>query len=313
MKKEKRREAIKEATNNLLDMFRNGDLPESIALSIIQRREGDWQPSHAWSLGNRLLMLAQGTTDARGYRQWQQVGRQVKKGRKAFYILGPLTKKITEVDEDTGEEVEKVMVYGFTPIPVFRYEDTEGKPLEKPDYTPYKLPPLYDVTTKLGIDVEYKPGTQGYFGAFIPSKNKLVLHSYDEVVFYHELSHAIHHQFRDVTKMPEVEREIVAETAGLVLCHLKGVKGYEAQGYKYIQRYADRKEQDMLKLMMRVLGDVEAVVTRILEVAEDDVSVLPDAAPEAYQGESNTIMQKCDTSKIGPGDNVMLKEQKRSF
>jgi antirestriction protein ArdC len=72
------------------------------------------------------------TDDARGFRQWLQVGRHVKKGSKAFYIIGPVTKKITEKKSlDSGEKVreEKQIIAGFKAIPVFRIEDTEGEPI----------------------------------------------------------------------------------------------------------------------------------------------------------------------------------------
>jgi hypothetical protein len=66
------------------------------------------------------------TKDARGIRQWNKVNRYVKKGSKGFYILVPNIKKIE--DEEAGEE-RKVLV-GFLARPVFRYEDTDGEPLE---------------------------------------------------------------------------------------------------------------------------------------------------------------------------------------
>lgn len=64
---------------------------------------------HSYSLNNVLLILAQRPTASAvaGYRQWQAKGRQVRKGEKAIRIFGYSTKKITQEDPDTGEEVEK--------------------------------------------------------------------------------------------------------------------------------------------------------------------------------------------------------------
>ena len=56
---------IKDSIDSLMEMFKSGEFPEKIALSIIRRHEGDTIPADDWSLGNRALMLAQGTTDAR--------------------------------------------------------------------------------------------------------------------------------------------------------------------------------------------------------------------------------------------------------
>ena len=267
--KRSRKDIVKEAAQGLLEMFRTGQMPEAVALTIIRRREGDDQPSFHWSIGNQILMLFQGTADARGFRQWQQVGRYVKQGARAIHILGPLTAKIKEVDEQTGEESEKQIITGFRGIPVFRLEDTDGEPLEKPDYSPPKLPPFWGVAEHLGIQVEYAPCDGGYYGSYSLSRDKITLCSQDEFVYYHELAHAVHGTLRELKKGANPEQEIVAETAAAVLCQLQGITGYESQTYQYIEEYAFKmKEQEVLKALMRVLGEVEAIVLRILEIAE---------------------------------------------
>ena len=111
---------IQSAITTLMAMFANGNFPAQIAMTIIRKAEGDIIPSDSWSLANRLLMTAQDTSDARGFRQWSEVGRHVKKGSKAIHIFAPLTKKIKEKDDVTGEETERFIIVGFKPIPVFR-------------------------------------------------------------------------------------------------------------------------------------------------------------------------------------------------
>ncbi|MBQ1335366.1 MAG: hypothetical protein IIY37_00340, partial [Selenomonadaceae bacterium] len=113
-------EIIKDAVNQLMDMFQSGKLPDWVAFSIIHRHPGDVIPSDSWSIGNRILQMLQGTTDSREYKQWQEAGRQVKKGAKAIHILAPLAYKVKGLDKLTGEETEKVIVKGYRPIPVFR-------------------------------------------------------------------------------------------------------------------------------------------------------------------------------------------------
>ncbi len=75
-------------------------LPKPLAQVFIRRK--DRPHCRNWSWGNQLLVILNGFTDARGFRQWEQVGRKVKKGEKAFYILGPMMKKVQ--NEETGEE-----------------------------------------------------------------------------------------------------------------------------------------------------------------------------------------------------------------
>ncbi|HBT47942.1 MAG TPA: hypothetical protein DEA73_08750 [Peptococcaceae bacterium] len=84
---------VKQAVNSLLAMLQSGDLPKKSAWTVINARAGYGKPSDKWSLGNKLLMLIAGTEDARGYQQWREVGRQVKKGARVFYILAPMTRK----------------------------------------------------------------------------------------------------------------------------------------------------------------------------------------------------------------------------
>jgi len=261
-----REQIVHEASEKLLEMFKTGQMPEAISLTIIKKQQGDDQPSYHWSIGNQILMYAQGTTDARGYDQWRKVDRFLKKGSSAIYILGPLTKKIKEEDE------EKVIITGFRPIPIFRYEDTDGQELIKPDYSPPELPPLWNVAEFMGIKLNYAATSGGYYGKFSPSRNEITLCSHDACVYFHELAHAVHGQIRANLKAgQDAEQEIVAETAAAVLCQQQGIDGYESQAYDYIQHYtAAMKETDVIKAIMRVLHDVEAIVTKVLEAAEKE-------------------------------------------
>jgi hypothetical protein len=136
-------------------------------------------------------MLA-GTADARGFRQWEQVGRRVKKGAKALYILGPCKLKRTVVDARTGQEVERVVVVGFRAMPVFAIEAPEGGELERPDYRPAELPPLFAVAGRLSVCVPWLPFSDRFLGYFQPSRSQIVLATHDVETWFHELAHAAH-------------------------------------------------------------------------------------------------------------------------
>ena len=180
---------IKNAVDSLMEMLRTGKLPEKVAFSIIRRHPEDAIPSDKWSIGNRVLQLLQGTEDARGYKQWAEVERNVKKGAHAIHILAPMTFKIKEADEKTGLEREKIVVKGYRPIPVFRVEDTEGKALpEKPDYAPETKPTFFDAADKLGILVLYAPMKSNFLGRYSVRTNSIRLCAEDAVVYYHALS-----------------------------------------------------------------------------------------------------------------------------
>lgn len=258
----KRREHAEEALRAVLELFESGELPERIAQTVIARQAGT-APMASWSLGNQLLALLAGTNDARGYRQWQEAGRHVTKGSKAFYILAPSTRKRTVQDDATGEDVERTIVVGFLGVPVFRYEDTEGPELEQPDYDPPAPPPLLEVAERLGVDVSYAPFVGDARGFYQPGRDRIVLMSHDQSVFFHELAHAAHRRVLEARgtglRGGQHERqEVVAETVAATVCRLYGLDGYLWHGAEYVRFYA--ADKDPSKAALRVLSDVQATL-----------------------------------------------------
>lgn len=80
-----------------------------------------------YSLGNQILIAFQDpeATQVAGYRQWQRMDRQVRKGERSIRILAPLTRK--ERDPRTGELVP--VVFAFKPVSIFDVRQTDGEPL----------------------------------------------------------------------------------------------------------------------------------------------------------------------------------------
>lgn len=150
------------AAQKIVRLFEDANrLPKPLAQVFIRRK--DSPHCRNWSWGNQLLVILSGFSDARGFRQWEQVGRNVKKGERAFYILGPITKKWR--DEDTGEE--KVIVVGFKGLPVFGLEQTEGCPLPSgdPDIEKWiESLPWLDVCKSWGLKVGTFDG-EGFGGS----------------------------------------------------------------------------------------------------------------------------------------------------
>lgn len=267
----KDKKEIKTAVDSLLDMFTTGKMPEAVAFHLIRKQQGvEDKPSDKWSIGNKILQSIQGTDDSRGFKQWNTVGRAVKKGSKAIYIVAPLTRKIKEINSKTGKEEDKLVIKSFRAIPVYRVEDTEGDPLPQPvEYLPAEYPPLFDVAEKLGISVSYSPCGGLYLGTYTISNNSIKLCSHDAIVYFHELAHAVHNTFSDLRKCPSDVAECVAEFSACVLCQIQGIEGYESQGWDYIKTISRHKDEPdkALRLIMQVLADVEKVVLTILNVA----------------------------------------------
>ena len=114
-------EKVRLALEFIIKKFESGDIAQSIAYATFPIPN---IPAAQWSLLNRTLMLIAGTQDARGFRQWQEVGRYVKKGSKAITILAPRF-----IKKQNGEE-EKRKSWPDSAVPFFRLEDTEGQPLD---------------------------------------------------------------------------------------------------------------------------------------------------------------------------------------
>ncbi len=274
----RRQEAAEDALTAILEMFDSGELPEMIARTCIARLEG-LAPCANWSLGNQLLMLRQGTTDARGFQQWKEVARNVCKGSKAVYILAPLTRKRTEKDAETGEEMTRPFVAGFVGVPVFRYEDTEGLPIEREQYDPPAMPPLFEVAGALGVSVVWAPFATDALGFYQPNRERIVLCSHDENVFLHELAHAAHRRVlqargADLAGGQSESQEVVAEVVAATLCKLYGLDGYLWHGAEYVRSYAADKSP--AKAALRVLGDVQAVLYLIIEAAGEAGANVPE-------------------------------------
>ena len=269
--------SMQEASEKLLEMFKTQGFGPQLALTIIKRRDDDpvnALPCNKWSIGNHMLMWIIGRTDAAAtFLQWKNLNRRVVKNAKAFPILSPITCKIKKKKED-GTEEEHILIKGFRPIPVFRIEDTIGVSLTQPDYTPPKLPPLYNVAETLGVKVRWQPTPRNAYGYYSPKDNEIVMGSGSDAVWLHELSHAIRETLADTNADPARE-EIIAETTSAVLMAMQGDNHYQQQAYEYIRHYcSDKSPEFVIKTVMGVLKDVEEVINKILDAAAKSVSTV---------------------------------------
>src|ERR671933_256090 len=84
---------------------------------------------HQYSPNNVLLILAQKpeATRVAGYKTWQALGRQVKKGEKAIYIFAPRPYRVTTEDEAGEEQMREGLT--FRSVPVFDISQTAGAPI----------------------------------------------------------------------------------------------------------------------------------------------------------------------------------------
>ena len=266
----RRTQKAQEQLEKILKMFESGKIPKALASTSLPPLD---VPCSKWSLNNRLLIFWAGTQDARGIRQWKEVGRYPKKGSKAIFILVPLIRKKTV--ETGGEETERSFVYGFRAMPVFRVEDTEGELLTYPDIEPPTPPPLSDVAERWGIAVKYQGFLGSYYGAYVPAQREIVLATHDERVFFHELAHVAHEKLIGELKLgQDWKQEIVAELSAASLLHLYGRRPNDGMAYQYIERYAQEADKDVHRACLSVIADTERCLMLILSAADDDGAII---------------------------------------
>lgn len=250
----------RDVLEEIVRQFKSGNIPGVVALSMFPDIS---TPSANWSFRNRVIIMMSGTQDARGFRQWQEVNRHVKKGARAIHILVPLIGK--------KEDSEEPSLKGFKCSPVFRYEDTEGEPLLK-EHEVIKNLPLYERAVEWGISVEAMPPNGRYEGCYRQASDEIMLATPEESVFFHELAHASHKRILGKLRggVQDPVQEIVAELSAEALCRLVGrrLKDTTGNSYRYIEAYAKKINMSAGAAAMLVLDETEKVLNLILKGGE---------------------------------------------
>src|ERR671933_637216 len=190
---------------------------------------------HQYSPNNVLLILSQrpDATRVAGYKTWQSLGRQVKKGEKAIYIFAPRPYRVTTEDE-TGEEQTREGLT-FRSVAVFDISQTEGDPIptmEAPTLTGDAGQETYDAlvafAVREGLTVtNHDPKTKGddtqstYNGYYSPSRNLIFVKQAAPAQMVKTLSHELaHHLDPELQAVSRAACETVAEaTAFVVAAH----------------------------------------------------------------------------------------------
>ena len=250
--------------NEVLSAFEQGAVPAALAQVFIHRKDN--RPVNSWSWSNQMLVALYGHSDARGYKQWQEVDRYVKKGEKAFHILIPCIKK-TETENERGETVEDARLYGFKSAAVFGYEQTEGAELEvdKEAEKWIERLPLIEVAESWGLKVNTYNGKGARALGFYKHGKSIGLGVENLSTWAHELIHAADDRTGNIKKYAGQvsSNELVAELGGSVL--LKCL-GYDVEAdlggcMDYIKGYYKNPIAAAQKLLNRTCQAVDLVLT----------------------------------------------------
>lgn len=278
------RKRVEETARRIVERFASADLPDALA-PLFFKLPGRHCDGYSWS--NQLAVALWGYSDARGYRDWQSVGRQVRKGERGFAVLAPCTKRITERDA-SGAESARVVVVGFRGQVVFGLEQTDcfDESLweaHRPDPTAVRARldalPMRAVADAWGIRIQaYSGRPQGALGKFrfaSDGRQAIALGVENWATWAHELIHAAEHRLgRLVTGGNADQRrreEIVAELGGCVLLTLAGFEREADLGgaWQYIRSWSKADPaREAVRLIDRTCEAVRLILDTARQLAE---------------------------------------------
>jgi len=244
-----------ESLNRMIERFQAGETGSIVDVIKDRLSLPADAPYLRWSWGNQCLAFFQsGHLDCRGFRQWEQVGRHVSKGKHSdAFIFRVLTRR--DVDDDGTEHF---IPYAVTSISVFSYAQTEGDALE--GYEPREVPPLMDVAQAWNLNVQWEP-TVGCFGYYSELQGKIVVGTQDWKTWFHELCHAADARVHgDLRQQSKVVVEATAEMGATVLAELYGMGDRTGNLLEYVQMFSD----DPLTAITECANRVGAVLDEIL-------------------------------------------------
>jgi len=271
--KQKHEDQLKEITDKLEQGIKEVFSSERYReyLSVMNR-------FHNYSFGNLVLILMQ-KPDASlvaGYKTWQTMERQVKKGEKGIMILAPCLKKkvilVEKIDPKTGEIIEdsngnvikerqEVQYATFHPVAVFDVAQTEGKELPsladelKGQVADYSV--LMDAVKKAApAPIRFEPWEEEKKGYYSPVQNEIVVkEGMSELqtikTTIHETAHSILHS-NPVLNKDRATVEVEAESVAFVVCQHLGLDTSD-YSFGYLAGWSSNKELPELKSSLSII------------------------------------------------------------
>jgi hypothetical protein len=256
------------AATEILDAFkRPQDLPAALAPIFIKRRDG--VPCRSWSWSNQLITALRGHADARGFRQWQLVGRHVNKGERSFTILSPVIKK--RENAKTGKT--ESFLLGFKGTAVFGLRQTDGAELPVDVNAEHWIEslPLLEVAREWGLSVETYNGRENAYLGLYRHGQGIALGVENFSTWAHEMCHAADDRNGSLSPVEQKwTKETVAELGGSVLLTCLGMDHDADLGgcFEYVSAYSRDAGTEPVTACQRMLRRTCDAVALILDTAE---------------------------------------------
>jgi antirestriction protein ArdC len=217
-----------------------------------------------FSFRNQLLIVAQrpDATKVAGFRAWQSLGRQVRKGERGIGILAPSVRKV-EREAESGDATERVLV-GFRVVRVFDIGQTTGDDLPEHSFPEVVvsdctiLSRLIETAHRAGFAVETIDSApneaRGWWNATTSTITLVDAYSAASQTrtMIHELAHAFDQPARP--NDDRATREQVAESSAYLVGSTFGIDISAASTFYLASWGGDRKT-------------LEALASRVLDVA----------------------------------------------
>lgn len=226
---------------------------------------------HWYSFGNVMLIASQrpDATRVAGYRTWQSVGRQVRKGERGITIIAPMMLK---QEAEPGQDPEKVL--RFKAATVFDLSQTDGEELPKPAQmqgTPKEhLRRLERFITDQGIVMEIRmdigQAAGVSMGGHICIRPELTPPERFSVLV-HELAHEMLHHGEHAERGDKQTRELEAEAVAYIVSTGIGLEPGTACS-DYIQSYGGNAEK-LAAVLDRVQKTAASILDAVLIPAEE--------------------------------------------
>ena len=240
---------------------------------------------HRYSANNSLLVLLQrpNATRVAGYRRWQELGRQVRRGEEGLKILAPIFRTVE--DEESGEKAR--VLCSFKVVKVFDVSQTDPIPGAEPMPEKPRPKPLRgdsDAARALGRslltfcesegvpvsedDTKLDALSPGANGVYLLREKRILLRSTLSAdgrakTLAHELAHHLLHRSLAASEEDRPTLEAEAEGSAYAVLSYFGVDASE-YSFAYVARWAERKE-----VVKAALSNIQSIVRTIIEAVED--------------------------------------------
>lgn len=228
---------------------------------------------HSYSLSNVLLILSQRPDASRvaGFRQWQERGRQVRKGERSIKIFGYATKR---TEDENGEEERRAYFPILSVFDVSQTDSIDGE--EIPELAPRLIggdeAGIYDAAAEwlTGQGWSIDRASTGEANGFTQHATRTIT-IHDELqpaqaaaTMLHEAAHALMHADADDYHQHRGIYETEAESVAYIVAGVLGLDT-SSKSIGYIAGWTDGDVETVKSTATRVLATVRTILDGITE------------------------------------------------